>query len=137
MRRHFDCTKFDADGKSDCMNAETCKNFELDRTKFEFDYVISETYKNFEFHCLNSEEHRKFDFHSTNFEFDRVKSDSEMKFEFDRMKSDSEMKFETCRNSELDEKNFSCNCRKQCFIFAFDFYMNLNRSHSIENINQT
>ena len=131
MRCHLDCTKFDADeksdadksdvdefdaDKSDCMNAETCKNSEF-----------SETYKNSELHCLNSEKYREFDFHSTKSEFDRVRSDSEMKSELDCMH------FETCR-----KVNFNChNRRHHYFIFAFDFCMNLNRSHSIKNINQT
>ena len=89
IKRHFDCTKFDADGKSDCMNAETCRNSEL--------------------------------------ELDRMKSDSEMKSELDCMH------FETCRKVD-----FNChNRRHHYFIFAFDLCMNLNRSHSIENINQT
>ena len=131
MRRHLDCTKFDADEKSDAdefdvdkfdadesdsMNAKACRNSEL-----------FETYKNFEFHCLNSEKHRKFDFHSTNFKLDCMRFDSEMKFELDCMH------FETCRKVD-----FNCHNRKHhYFIFAFDLCMGLNRSHSIKNINQT
>ena len=93
MKRHFDRTKSDADEKSDCMN--------------------SETYKNSELHYVNSEKRRKFDFDWTNFELDCMRP-NRMKTELDYVI------FETYRNSELDrtkseldEENFSCNCRNR------------------------
>ena len=112
MKRYFECTKSYAK-KSDVdgFNADKSDADESDVDESDVD----------EFDCMNAEACR-----NSELEFDRMKFDSEMKFEFDCMH------FETCKKTD-----FNCNCRKQCFIFAFDFCMNLNRSHSIENINQT